>query len=440
MAMTSSFRMTINPNMAWLLLFLPALAYYMSTRLTSLGLFSSSSFGQVIETSFVVDDNMMLQCPLIAASKLLYTNHDCTSLTRPVYMVHDGFESIVATTWKHDEELGRGYLLVSTSAKSGMIWQWETGGGPIPIGRTLNLKDSGCRSNLKVNCTSSTSTSTSTSTSSSYGSGGIIVDTWHEPPRLLVAEWGEGRIARLEDNGVRTPLLMHYSSSDGEPLLQPFQLLLTPFGDLLVLDRFVRGDDTSSMLWKVPQVHKIPALPSLAVSREAHAWTSLNTTTTKAPEILLRSNGIGGMALEPNNWLKMYVTMRQNDRVVVVSLSLDFDDDDDDDNDDDAEEEQESRKLQRQSAIVLDYTKYASQPGAMEVDEKGNLYLVVDGGVLLVSPPGNLMGKIAVPNATLVDLTLGEDKFLYMSTSSKLYRMRVRNGPLKVPTDLLLKR
>jgi hypothetical protein len=48
------------------------------------------------------------------------------------------------------------------------------------------------------------------------GSGGIIVDHWHEPPRLVVAEWGEGRIARLEENGARTPLVIEYHDQDQE--------------------------------------------------------------------------------------------------------------------------------------------------------------------------------------------------------------------------------
>jgi hypothetical protein len=29
-----------------------------------------------------------------------------------------------------------------------------------------------------------------------------------EPQRLIVAEWGEGRITRLEENGARTPLII----------------------------------------------------------------------------------------------------------------------------------------------------------------------------------------------------------------------------------------
>ena len=73
------------------------------------------------------------------------------------------------------------------------------------------------------------------------------------------------------------------------------------------------------------------------------------------------------------------------------------------------------------------------------MDDKGNLYLIVDDGVLFVSSAASVVAKVSVPGASFVDLTLGEDKFLYISTDVSLYRMRVRNGPVKIPTNLVLK-
>ena len=108
-------------------MFLPALTYYVSTRLHTLGLFRGSSYGETIETALLGVTN----CQDVQ-KHLLYTNKDCTALRYPLYLVRDDFEGVVATAWKHDEELGRGYLLLSTSHQHGLIWQWETGGGPIP--------------------------------------------------------------------------------------------------------------------------------------------------------------------------------------------------------------------------------------------------------------------------------------------------------------------
>jgi hypothetical protein len=398
---------------------------------------------------------------------MMYTNKDCTSLHYPLYMVRDDFTNIVATAWKHDEELGRGYLLLSTSHQHGKIWQWETGGGPIPIGKTLSMAESGCRSNLYKHCNNNhIHNNINTDDDTNTGSGGIIIDSLHEPQRLIVAEWGEGRITRLEENGARTPLIIEVphaeedaanisngstattstttttsnDNNNNKRLEQPFQLLLTPFGDLLVLDSTTKGGD---FLWQLPQVHKLPGLESLAVSRKAHAWKQLNNNTA-LPQKVLQSTGLGGMAFVPNNWLQLYVTMRQGDSIVVVTLSLDDDDDEEEEDDnDDAVQVIESipkATMERQSAIYLDYTRYAGEPGPIEVDEKGNMYLAVDHGILLVSSSGSILGKISIPDISIVDLTLGEDRFLYVATESKLFRLRLQNKPLKVPTDLIIKK
>lgn len=196
------------------------------------------------------------------------------------------------------------------------------------------------------------------------------------------------------------------------------------------------GADGSFSLWQLPQATHIPGLESLAVSREAHSWNSVKTTT-KTPKQLLHAT-LGGMALKPNEWLQVYVTMRQEDgAVVVVRLSLD--DEDEGDAEVEAGEKSDSKVRARQSKIVLDYSSFASAPGAMEVDEKGNIYLVVDGGVLFVDGSSyTIVGKISISDESLVDLTLGEDRYLYISTRTKLFRMRVRNGPLKIPTDLII--
>lgn len=501
----------------------------------SLGVFSASSYGTAMETSIVgIQD-----CQKLKDASVAYYNHrhceesssSSVPLKYPLYLVRDDFRNVVATTWKHDEELGRGFLLISTSYGTGKIWQWETGGGPIPIGKTLHMIHSGCRSNNFRNCTDS---------DVAVGSGGVIVDKLHEPQRLIVAEWGEGRIVRLEENGARTPLIIQVpvdkpaadvraeiedaaednetatnaeteedtptrrlagetdedkattTDSDneekpeteenpdsatlgsepeieevpvatteimhGDPspltrrLERPSKLLLTPFADLLVLDSS-NGDD---YLWQLPQIHKIPGLESLSISRKAHAWDHLmyNATHTRGitigstssgtpkddegmPQKLLQSSHLGGMALVPKNWLQLYVTMKQGDSVVVVTLALEDEEEDSDDDDDVVTTKESKSKSERQSSIYLDYSQYASKPGPIEIDENGNLYVVVDHGILIVSSTGAILGTIATDGLSIVDMTLGEDRFLYLATETKLYRLRLRNKNLSVPTDIV---
>ena len=64
-------------------------------------------------------------------------------------------------------------------------------------------------------------------------------------------------------------------------------------------------------------------------------------------------------------------------------------------------------------------------------DEQGNLYLTGRGGVWVVSPAGEALGLIAIPEFCS-NVTFGGDngRTLYMTCSKKVYslRMRVRGG------------
>jgi hypothetical protein len=391
------------------------------------------------------------QCVYIS-KEIVKSTVDCGSSTTSsmsqgsMYQILQVPSLVAATTWKHDDELGRGYLLISTCQDAGKIWQWETGGGPIPIGRTLHLQDAGCRSRGPSYCNAGRLS----------GSGGIAVDVWHEPlPRLIVAEWGEERIVRLEpESGARTPLVVKYydETTLRYPVQQPRQLLMTAFGDLLILDRheertYTEEEEdeartttttTTDVLWQLSRVSRIPPLLSLAESREAHAWTSLNTTSASGssttphqpPQLILQQSKIGGVALVPQEWLKLYVTMEVAvGKVVLATLSLDKEDDD----------------QEAQSKILLDYSQYSSQAGSVVVDEKGRLYLAVDQGILIVEGPptsaAKIVGHITMPNVTdpIVSMTLGEDRFLYLATAESLYRMRMRHKPMAMPINLVIK-
>jgi len=127
----------------------------------------------------------------------------------------------------------------------------------------------------------------------------------------------------------------------------------------------------------------------------------------------------------------------ESSSVVVVSLPL-LDDLDDNENQDSTRTLNFATKLQ--SGVVFDYADYANAPGAIEVDNNGNLYLAVDNGVLVVSKSKSLIAKIAFEaDEKIMDLTLGSDKFLYIAMESKLARVRVPNSPLQVKKDLILK-
>jgi hypothetical protein len=518
----------VKPSTAWLLLFFPALSYFVGTRLRSLGLFRSSTYGHPIPSKLLfwsssssTSSSSDQTCPSNNnnnnnnnKNQLVYLKKDCQTLLYPIYIVQDDFNTVVSTTWRDDEDLGRGYILISTSGGNGKIFRWETGGGPIAIGRTLSLTDSGCRSNHYRDCTTSPPIITSENDSASrsrsssagdvelfqnnFGSGGIVIDTHHQPPRIIVAEWGEGRISRLEENGARTPLVIEVptttttitgsgsdsisqTSVDGqdevsskagyERLVNPIKLLMTPYGDLMILDsrcphRAVldEGCGRDDIVWRLQKAVKIPSLPSLPVSREAHYWDRLlnhsdNGSSTgqqqqqqhhhqqKLPHSFFQSKKIGGMVVDVTGQ-RLYVTTKQGTKTVVVSLSLFVEDYDAEESvsinlhPQNGETINRELKQKRHSALVLDYSDYARTPGAIEIDNNGNLYLVIDDGILIVAK--SLSEKVTIsflfaPLERVVDLTLGSDKFLYIATETTLARLRVPNKPLEVPTDFLIK-
>jgi hypothetical protein len=408
--------------MAWLVVFLPALSYYMGTRLHSLGLFRSSSYGEVIETRLQVLDTAASCDKLLSIFPLAscQDNTATATLKYPLYLVQQEMDQVVASCWQHDSELGRGFLLLSTAGHAGRIWRWETGGGPIAIGRTLCVHDSGCRSEHFLNCSS---------TDIMAGSGGIAIDSsgkdHFQEGSLVVAEWGEGRIVRLEENGARTPLVIQVpdpcsneTTSVTRRAHQPFSLLYTPFGDLLALNQYDCGD----ALVRLKQASLVEPLNSLPTSRKAHSWTSLNTMTLS--EVVLSRSKLGGMALQPN-WVKLYITAKQGDSIVLLSVSLEEEDD------------QDETTLPK-SQVVMDFTEHATAPGPIAVDKKGRIFLGVNKGVLIVQD-FKVLARLNVPE-TPTALTLGEDNFLYISIVSSLLRIRVNEGPVHVPSNLVVKK
>jgi hypothetical protein len=299
---------------------------------------------------------------------------------------------LASTTWVHDEDLGRGYLLLSDAGRSGRIWRWEVGGGPITIGRSLHMERSGCRSGLWVNnnddgntnmmtinqtscpeniftnsiCVQSSCTTTKTAAEVSpplLGSPSLAVELTRDAERasigknIAVAEWGEKRIIRVEgESGARTPLVVlvpppknhdkalekeeeqledtkqsEQVSSEWVRIQRPNHLTYTPFGDLLFSDN---RDNGVGIVYRLKDaVHAQPI--SAEQSRVAHGWTKITMEDQDGMQdnidILFQINGtIGGLALG-SDYSVLYILVATPSGKTVYQLSLDSDEDDEDD-------------------------------------------------------------------------------------------------------------
>jgi hypothetical protein len=444
------------------------------------------------------------------------------------------FSYLSSTTWVHDTNIGRGYLLLADVGRSGRIWRWEVGGGPVTIGRSLHMERSGCRSNTSTNnltttmtcpknlftgsnivlATSSTcqqqegmaATTTSSSSSSSshpplLGSASLAVEIQRDVERasagrnLIVGEWGERRIVRVEgETGARTPLIItvpyHHLNDiimDGEQrsqrrrrrrIFRPNHLTYTPFGDLLFSDTFANeyDDDDSAYYYGVvyrrkEAVHVAPI--AVESSRDAHGWTSITGDEEGHDDndidILFQTSGsIEGMTLGLD-YSTLYVLVAKDYiggwTKMLYKVRLGSDDEDEEDSEDYTDGNKTTSNKQVSLLYEMtstdcgtndatSYVDYASVGSKLTIDEKAVLYVVTcPSSVMLLSlsqDDAQIVGILALDNATqvkqngitskLTSVGFGEDGYLYLTTANELMRVKTRisGGLSSLPTNMVL--
>lgn len=346
---------------------------------------------------------------------------------------------LISTTWVHDEDLGRGYLLLADVGRSGRIWRWEVGGGPITIGRSLHMERSGCRSGFWVSSddgliTNGTCPENIFSGSVSYcsktpsaqksppflGSASLAVELTRDAERssvgknIAVAEWGEKRIVRVEgETGARTPLVVlvpppklhdkveleeegqekgadeseEVSVSEWVRVQRPNHLTYTPFGDLLFSDN--RND--VGIVYRLKEAVHVQPIPA-EQSREAHSWERTareDQAYQDNIDILFQTDAaVEGLALS-SDYSLLYILVANHASKTVYRLSLDSDDDEDDGSGDATSDEPKKDERKTLSVfysfsfedcdkdhIVYNGNAYSSVGSKLSVDAKGTLYLI----------------------------------------------------------------
>ncbi|KAG7369449.1 hypothetical protein IV203_027195 [Nitzschia inconspicua] len=103
------------------------------------------------------------------------------------------------------------------------------------------------------------------------------------------------------------PASNNHNSDPQRRLCEPFRLLVTPYRDLMILERTTNcnhpnnknngnnnnknneiENDHPYVLWRLHKVNEIPALPSLGISRQAHGWTAVNSTQQQPDDSFIR--------------------------------------------------------------------------------------------------------------------------------------------------------
>jgi hypothetical protein len=476
----------ITPGTAWLWVFLPALFYFASTRLSSssnsgaVGFFAGE-LGQPIFSQEVVEILQIIdptQCSKL--EKILYLTATSKSSASPCsnielryvpHMVQDGFANVVDILWRHDSELGRGYLLISDRYASGRIWRFEVGGGPIAIGRTLFLEDSGCRSRQHCPKNPSQSSSPRISSLTHQGSGAMAIDYYSpyvsnagdknsnlrsDEGALVVLEYGEQRIVRLENhNGARTPLVLDVPCRNSNhthrigATLAPVYMIFTPSGNLWWTMNEPKG---CVGIYALEYAVHVKPLESLIESRRAHNWNavqhpfSISTILANDPSI----RQMGGLVAtqssvyftafqtKPENGSTITSTVSSNRITTILKIPVEEDEEIDNLDEEDTSDERKHASIITNVKSLFDITNYTTSmdhPSAITRSEAGTLFVSVDHGVLLIQEDANsVLGKIRLPE-TPVALALGGDHYLYAASPTRLYRLRTRESPHQIPTQ-----
>lgn len=219
------------------------------------------------------------------------------------------------------------------------------------------------------------------------GANGLTMDA---QGRLVLAEHGDRRIARLEADGRQTALVSRYQ---GKRLNSPNDLVYRANGDLYFTDP----------PFGLPRVFDDPAkeLPFQGVYRlSAKGKLTLLIRDLNAPN---------GIAFSPDE-KTLYVSDVDASHPAWYAYQVEADG-----SLSDRREFYDARALAKQ---------YKSTPDGLKLDQQGNLYAAGPGGLYIFAPDATLLGRIGLGKATS-NCAWGDDgSTLYITASDSLYRVR----------------
>ena len=216
----------------------------------------------------------------------------------------------------------------------------------------------------------------------SGNSNGIAADA---DGRLLLAQHGWRRIARIDSLGRETALATHY---EGKRLNSPNDLAVRSDGSIYFTDPPYGVEEEQREL-DFSGVYRInPAGDS---------------TVALADSSFIRPNGI---VFSPDESV-LYVADSQERLVRAFDVA-------------------EDGTLSDGRLFVSVADSMRGSADGMKVDEAGNLYTTGAGGVWVVAPDGTVLSRIAVPQSA-TNLAWGDEdaRTLYITAGSSIYRIRL---------------
>lgn len=309
--------------------------------------------------------------------------------------------------WMQDDNLP--HLVFSDTALN-RIYKWEEGKGMFTIGKTIYLDNSGCR-NASDRCADLLEP----------GSNGLLRRN-AESFDLIAAVHGDREIALIRENGTRSHVATHYK---GKRLNSPNDLVLSPEGHLYFTDPTyglqLRDRSIANQELQHSGVYMIKAdfLRLALEAGEPTAYVRLVEAKLRAPN---------GLAFSPD-FAKLYISNSElnNTFINVYDVADDgslrkgrvfFNGTD--------LWQRDCEKAQSQQCSDLD-----APIDGIKVDIHGNVFASGPGGVLVISPQGELLGRLRF-DRPVSNLAFGGDGRLYITAKDIVARLWVKTKPVRI--------
>jgi len=313
------------------------------------------------------------------------------------------------------------------------------------------MERSGCRSN---HCRSNLGSA----------SLGFLTDKSEEgKAQLLVSEWGEERLVKIETDGARSPLVF-------DCLVRDF-VILPPFGDLIYVSK--------NSLWRVREGVSVSPIPAKE-SRSAHDKNWGGKTKLQPPELLFQHSQATLTGLVMLDWDHVLVSAQIQGRLLLLKVFVGEEDSSTDSEDDDLVEEPEilkdeiseieveadsqihfveSKQPQEEEeekyamkfpkniilyldlSVLLDLENDDYNIGIITIDEKDNIYVPIsEWGIAIVQEKRILSKLLFNEEKGCLHLAFGQDFYLYIACQTKLMRVKIKTRGKQMEKDLYKKK
>lgn len=396
-----------NVDIIWFYLFLPSLIGY-----------------------FVLLTNLINNKPTVGTVHMIDSGLrnliDSSSL---VELITTNLQQTNGPLWIDDESASNSYLMFSDT-RLNRIYKWEEGKGLFTVGNTIYIERSGCISN-ESRCNAL----------DAPGSSGLLRRSTTSLD-LLVCQHGEREVTLVSETGRRTAIVTHYK---GQRLNAPSDVVVSPEGHLYFTDPVAGLLDRET---RSVELDRELGHSGVYMLRAEHVQLALETGEP-SPHVLLMDGSLGrptGLAFSPD-YSKLYVSNADAARPLwkvyevadsgVLTKGAVFAD---------AAalmpqfigntcgSEDSSTDSARQGIETCNSAAVAGLPRGLKVDIFGNLFATGPGGVLVLSPTGQLLGRVDLGGSIATNVAFGGDGRLYITAGDVVARVRVKTKPTRIVT------